>query len=99
MAINVYDVGDVVRVSGAFTDADDVAADPSGVQFAYEGPDGVAETLVYGTDAELVKASTGNYYVDLTPTTAGDWHYRWIGTGTGAGAQLGQFSVRPNQVA
>lgn len=99
MGINVYDIGDVVRVTGTFTDASDDPADPSGVQLAYEGPTGTATTLTYGVDAEVVKASTGSYYVEITPDACGDWHYRWTGTGTGAGAQEGQFVVRPRMVS
>lgn len=98
MTINVYDVGDVPRISGAFTDANDDPADPSAVSLAYTDPSGNVTTLVYGVDAALVKASTGNYYAEITADETGDWHYRWVSTGTGAGAQIGQFAVKPRQV-
>lgn len=98
MTISVYDIGDNVKVTGAFTDANDDPADPSGVQFAYEDPSGNVTTLVYGVDAAVVKNSTGSYYVEIEVDEAGDWHYRWIGTGTGKGAQIGQFAVQPQQV-
>ncbi len=99
MGINVYDIGDYPKISGAFTDENDVAADPSDVSLAYEDPSGNVTTLVYGVDAALVKASPGNYYAEIEADEAGDWHYRWIATGTGAGAQEGQFVVRPRMVS
>lgn len=98
MTINVYDVGDLVTVSGAFTDTSDDPADPSTVSLAYTDPSGNVTTLVFGVDADVVKDSTGNYHVDVSVDEAGDWHYRWISTGTGQGAQLGQFAVKPRQV-
>jgi hypothetical protein len=98
MTINVYDIGDNVKMTGAFTDSNDDPADPSGVQLAYEDPSGNVTTLVYGVDAAVVKNSTGSYYVELEVDEAGDWHYRWIATGTGKGAQIGQFAVKPQQV-
>ncbi len=99
MGINVYDIGDLVTVRGAFTDAAGLPADPAAVSVAYEDPSGNVTTLVYGVDAAVVKDSTGNYSLEISIDEAGDWHYRWIATGTGQGAQLGQFAVKNNQVA
>lgn len=98
MTINVYDVGDLVTVEGAFTDANDDPADPAAVSFAFEDPAGTVTTYAYQADPEIVKDSTGNYHVDVSATAAGDWHYRWIATGAGQGAQIGQFMVKPQQV-
>lgn len=98
MSINVYDVGDLVTVRGAFTDANDDPADPSALSFAFEDPSGNVTTYVYLTDAQLVKDSVGNYSVEVSVDEPGDWHYRWIATGTGQGAQIGQFAVKPQQV-
>ena len=99
MSITVYDIGDVSRIAAAFTDISAVAADPSAHSLVYEDPSGNVTTLVYGVDAEVVKASTGNYYVDLALDESGDFHYRWVSTGTGAGAQQGQLMVKPTQAA
>lgn len=98
MSINVYDVGDLVTVSGEFTDVNDEPADPAGVSMAFRDPSGNATTYVFGTDAEVVKDSTGNYHVDLSIDEAGDWFYSWIGSGAGQGAEAGQFSVKPSIV-
>lgn len=98
MSINVYDVGDLVTVSAAFTDVNGDPADPAAVSLAFEDPAGTVTTYVFGTDPEVVKDSVGNYHVDIDADSAGDWHYRWIATGAGQGAQIGQFAVKPRQV-
>lgn len=96
MTINVHDVGDLVRVSGAFTNAAGAAADPSALTFAYTPPSGATVTLTYGTDAALVKDSTGNYHVDLDLDAAGKWFWRWAATGTAQGAGQGEFDAQPS---
>jgi len=98
MSINTYDIGDVARVSAAFTDVNDAAADPSTVSLAFKDPSENVTTYIYGTDAEVVKDSTGNYHVDIALDEAGTWHYRWVSTGTGATAQEGELVVKPRKV-
>lgn len=99
MTINVHDVGDLVRVTGTFTDSADLPADPTALSFAFKDPSGSVTTYVFPTDAQLVKDSVGIYHVDVDVVEPGDWHYRWISTGAGQGAQIGQFMAKPNQVA
>jgi len=88
-----YDVGDVVRCTGTFTTAAGVATDPTAVNFKVRTPAGTVTTYVYGTDAELVKASTGVYTVDVPLTTTGTWAYRFYSTGTGQAAAEATFWV------
>ena len=71
MSVSVFQVGDKVRLSAAFTDIDDAAQDPGGVQFKLRAPDGTITTYVYGADVEVVKDSTGNYHVDWLIAVAG----------------------------
>lgn len=90
-----YDVGDVARVTAAFTDAESGdAVDPSVVKLTIKDPAGDSETLIYGTDAEVVKDSTGNYHADIEVTAAGTWRYRWYSTGEGQAAEEGVFFAR-----
>lgn len=96
MTINAYNVGDQARISGAFTTAAGVAQDPTALTFKYTDPSGNVTTLVYNTDAALVKDSTGNYHVDIDIDERGRWFYRWIATGTGAGSEPGEFMVEGN---
>jgi hypothetical protein len=88
-----YDIGDVVRCTGTFTTAAGVATDPTAVNFRVKTPAGTVTTYVYGTDAELVKASTGVYYVDVSLTMAGSWTYRFYSTGVGQAAAEATFWV------
>lgn len=96
MTISVYQVGDLARVTGVFTNPAETEIDPTGLSFFYTTPAGVTTELVHGTDAALVKDSVGNYHVDVDVTEAGEWHYRWESTGTGQAGQNGQFMVEPS---
>lgn len=93
MTINVYQRGDLPRIASVFRNSGGAATDPTGVSFKYAKPSGTVTTLVYPTDAALVKDSTGNYHVDLSLTEAGEWYYRWEATGAVQAAELGQFTV------
>ena len=94
---NVYDKGDLVRCSGAFTDAAGDACDPTGVVFKFQDPSGNETTYTYGTDSELVKDSVGNYHVDVDTDEVGYWYYRFEGTGTGQAAGEASFIVRETE--
>lgn len=86
--MNKYDVGDTVRTSASFTDADDAPADPTTVAVRVRKPDG---QLVTGSPT---KDSTGAYHYDVVPDQAGNWYYRYIGTGTIVTQQETGFYVR-----
>lgn len=91
--MNIYDKGDVVRVSGAFTNLASAAIDPDVVLFAFRRPDNTGAIYTYGTDAQLVKDSTGNYHVDLDADQVGTYYYRMYSTGTGKAAEESSFLV------
>lgn len=93
MAINAFVRGQQVRVAAAITNAAGAAVDPTGLTFKVRAPAGTLTTKVYGTDAEVVKDSTGNYHLDVDADAEGTWHYRWEGTGTNKGAGEGEFRV------
>jgi hypothetical protein len=75
------DIGGHVRLTGVFTAP--VGVDPGTVSVIVFGPNGGRVTYVHGTDAALVKDSTGNYHLDYAPTMAGTHWYRWVSTGSG----------------
>lgn len=83
---NTYDVGDLVRVTGTFTDADGAATDPDVVRIKYQDPSGNDTTDLYGTN-NTVKSATGVYYLDIDIDEAGTWYYRVEGE---TSAQVGQ---------
>ena len=95
---NIYDVGDLVRVTGTFTNAAGVAQDPTTVTFKYAKPSGTQTSLVYGTSILVVKSGTGVYYVDVNADEAGTWLYLWKGTGTGQSADESSFIVQANRI-
>lgn len=90
---NTYDVGDLIRVSAAFTSAG-AAIDPTAVTAKVKSPAGLTTTLVYGVDAGLIKDSVGNYHVDVSATEAGTYVYRFAATGTAQSASESFFRVR-----
>lgn len=92
---NTYDIGDQARMSGAFTTVSSgAAADPTAITVIYRKPNGVETTLVYGTDAAVIKDSTGNYHADVTIDMSGRWYYRFEGTGAVIAAGETYFDVR-----
>ena len=89
-----YDVGDVVRLTAAITNADDAALDPTAVYCAVKDPAGATTTNKYGVATELVRDSEGNYHLDTNVDTAGNWHHAWYSSGSGRAAAEGTFNVR-----
>ena len=98
MTIATYDIGDLVQVTSVFTNSAGTAIDPTTVSIQVKGgTDATVTTYVYGTDAALVKDSTGHYHCNISVTSSGQWHYRWVSTGTGQAAEEGYFNVRVKQ--
>lgn len=90
---NTYDVGDLVRVSAAFTSGGS-AIDPTAVTAKVRDPSGNVTTLVYLTDGALVRDAAGAFHTDVNADEAGVWTYRFASTGTGQAAAEGTFRVR-----
>ena len=97
MVSAAYHVGDLRRIAGAWTVAT-VATDPTTITFHMREPDGVVTTYIHGTDVALVKDSTGNYHVDWTLAKVGRHRYRWVGTGSAAEADTGEFEGLPGTI-
>jgi hypothetical protein len=93
---NSYDLGDLVRVTGAFKDAAGEPIDPTAVSFKLRDPTGAVTTFVYGVAPALVKDSTGHYHIDVSASMSGTWRYRWESTGAGQAAEEGAFVVAPS---
>jgi len=94
LSANLYQVGDKIRLSAAFTNLAEAAQDPGGVQFKILEPDGTLTTYVYSTDVELVKDSTGNYHVDWVIDQSGRHRYRFAGVTSGQAADEKEFNVQ-----
>lgn len=99
--ISVLLIGEYIHLRGVFktnTGTDDAPvwtnADPTTVTCTVRAPGGTVTTYTTATSPAVVKDSTGNYHLDLLLATAGDYKYKWVGTGTVADTQDGAFYVR-----
>ena len=101
---STYDIGDVVRVAGTFTDTGSVVGDPTTVNFLFDTPTSTAPTTATRTSTALGlvgtigRASTGVYYYDITSTGRGLYETRFTSTGTLAASGESWFSIRPRRV-
>ena len=93
MSDTTFQVGDDVKCTAEFQTADDAAVDPDTVRFKVKNPSGTVTTLAYGTDAAVIRDSTGNYHVIVDANQAGTWHYRFWSTGNGKAADESTFEV------
>ncbi len=94
-----YIVGDAPRLTGTFKNSAGSASDPSGIVFKIREPDGALTTYTYGTDAELVRSSTGVYYVDWPVAKVGAHYFEFGGTGSVVAVQDAVFTARASQTA
>jgi hypothetical protein len=93
-----YIEGTTIKTSAVFKDVNDALVDPADVKILTKDPDAIVTTLVYGTDVELVKDSTGNYHAFVTLDKAGKWIFRWESSGqTGSVDELA-ITVTASQV-
>jgi hypothetical protein len=79
-------------VTATFTDITGTLVDPTSVELSVMDPSGNIDTYTY-SGGQVTQASTGVYRKDLQIDEAGDWRYWWESTGTGQGAEPGQFVV------
>jgi hypothetical protein len=85
----VYDIGDLARLSVAFTDTAGNSADPSSVSLTIQAPDNTQSTPA------PVHDGTGVWHYDLPITQSGVWFYRYTGTGLVTAVEEGYITVRP----
>lgn len=92
--IDKFILGQSVTVSAAFTHpVTDAPLDPTTLTLVVESPSGVETTYVYGVDLIIVRDSEGLFHADLLPGEQGKWVYRFVGTGSAAGANEGEFLI------
>ena len=90
---NTYDIGDLVQVTGTFTDSGGSATDPDVITGKFKTPAAVETEYVYLTDAELVKSGTGVYYFNISADASGSYYYRFEGESSGGVNQGGEETV------
>jgi hypothetical protein len=101
---STFDIGDVIRVTGTFTDTGGIVGDPTTVNLLYDTPTSVAPTTATRTSTSIgavggiTKASTGVFEYDITTTGQGLYEWRYTSTGSLAASGESWFSVRPQRV-
>ena len=90
---NTYDVGDLIRVTATFRDADEELDSPDTVTMKVKAPGGTVATSTPGAD------SPGVFHVDIDCNASGDWEYRAEGDASPQAAAEGRFYVRPSSFA
>lgn len=89
---NTYDLGNVIRLSVVFTQLGGAPIDPTAVQLNVRPYGGDIQTFTYALN-QITRTGVGAYYCDFTPTTPGQYFYRFSGTGAAVAAGDGQFNV------
>jgi hypothetical protein len=92
---DAFNVGDLVRITGTWSDTAGTTVDPTTVTVYYKDPSSNITELVYGVDTDVVKSDTGIYYVDIDIDEPGNWYYRWKGVGVAQAADSDWFYINP----
>lgn len=101
---STYDIGDIVRIGGTFTDTGGTNADPTNINFLYDTPTSTAPSTATRTSTGIdtvdgiTRVSTGVYYFDITTTGRGLYETRFTSSGVIAASVESWFSVRPRRV-
>mgnify|MGYP001611372411 CR=1 FL=1 len=86
--------GSALRFSVVVKNAAGTLIDPTTLTLVVSDRGGAIKTLVYGTDADLIKDSTGNFHADyIVAGYYGKWKCKFTSTGTGAGVGQVTFTV------
>lgn len=93
-----YLIGEYTRLSVVVTNTAGTAADPGSLTLRLRQPDGTALAYDYGTDAEVIKDSTGHYHADIALDQAGVWLWRWQSDPPNAGADEGELHVQASKL-
>lgn len=91
MTGNEYDIGDLVRVRAVFS-IGGVGTNPTAAAVTVKSPSGVVTNPAAASDG------AGSYHADVNVTEAGEWFYRFSGTGAAQAAAEGSFFVRKSRV-
>ena len=96
--LNVYDVGDLVRLVGVLNNVAGAALDPTALIVKVKAPSGTTVTYTFGVSPFPIRTGLGTYYVEVTPAEAGEYDYKFVSTGTGQAVDEGTFVVRTPKV-
>lgn len=91
--MDTYEKGQLVTVTGRYTNAAGNPVDPAVPKFDLRVAGGTVTTYTYPTDPLLVKDSIGVYHVNIDCWTVGLYNYRFYGTGANQAANEDTFQV------
>lgn len=86
---STYDYGDIVRLTGTFTDEDGNAANPAEVHVWVKAP---SSTVAVSTAPN--NPAVGTFYIDYEVTSTGQHYYRIFSDGSLQASEEGMFRVR-----
>jgi hypothetical protein len=91
MSIKAYLLGNLIRVTAEFS-IGGVDTDPTTVTLEVKDPAGTVTTPIPVKDA-----GQGKYHADINVNAAGDWWYRWEGTGVAQAAAEQRFIIKASK--
>jgi len=89
-----YIIGQEVRLNASFTDSNDAFYDPTVLLFKLISPTGTLSTYQYGLNPEVIRDGVGVYYIDISVSQVGSYHWRWEADGANRTSLDGSFIVR-----
>lgn len=97
--MELYDVGDIIRVQCTFTGSGSVPVTPGSLSVQYRRLLDPPNSFVTLTDS-IVALSTGVYYTDLITNSLqnGEYRYRFNSMGNNAAAAEKSFKLRERSV-
>lgn len=93
MATKEYEVGDIILLTGTFTDATHTLVDPTTVTVKVSDPTGTITILTYA-GGTVARQSLGVYTATFTAAKSGPHHYEFASTGPVQRALSSGFSVK-----
>lgn len=74
--------GDTVRLSMFVVNPTDgtTLVDPTALVVKVKNPAAVTTTYTYGVGTNIVRTTTGTYYIDISVTTSGAWYVQQAST-------------------
>lgn len=88
-------VGQVHRATASFRDAAGDPVDPAAITVTYSASRDILDiTTVVWPGAGIAKDDTGEFHIDITPTTPGAWYVHWDAPGVYPAVYDEQFDAR-----
>lgn len=95
---NVYDTGDIVRISTVTLNDAGTAADPNALTLTVQDGGGTETVYAWPTpgigQVAMIKDSVGNFHADHLTVADGLTAYRWAATGAVTSAAESYYIVR-----